>query len=312
MRGSTPVGTLSGMECAEALSQLGGMAPYSLLTQMTSRRKLRTALGRGDVVRVARDRYALPVADRGKRLAIRLDAHLSHLSAALRYGWEMCSAPAEPRLIVPSGRPLPRGERARIQVFDARPDQLDGWATSAVTTVLMCARDLAQRDALAIADSALRHRSVTAADLDAAVSAWPEHVRGIVAHATGAAANPLESALRSIALDLGLELIAQYEVRVGGDVFHPDLVDPIRGVVVEADSWSWHADKEAHERDCRRYTLLTADGWLVLRFTYDQVMHRPDFVRACLRRVYAEARGHRFSDPPVDTTLAPRVDRHVA
>lgn len=197
-------------------------------------------------------------------------------------------------------------------MYDARPDELDGWSTAAVTTVLMCARDLDQRDALAIADSALRHGSVAADELTTAAATWPEHVRVVVAHATGRAANPFESALRSLALDVGLELIAQFEVRVGESIFHPDLVDPLHGVILEADSWSYHADKEAHERDCRRYTLLTADGWLVLRFTYDQVMHRPEFVRDCLRRLYAEVVGQRFPDMPVDTLTPRGAARRVA
>lgn len=299
------------MESTQALAQLGGIAAYSPLVAMSSRRKLRTALAAGTVVRVSRDRYALPVADRGRQLAVRLDAHLSHESAALYYGWEMCGSPAEPRLIVSSDRPLPREERARIRVHDARPGELSGWATSPVTTVLMCARDLDQSDALAIADSALRRKDVAATELIEAAAAWPEHVRWLVAHASSRAANPFESALRSLVLDCGLEMVPQFEVRAGGFVFHPDLTDPIRGLIVEADSWSWHSDKETHERDCRRYTLLTIDGWLVLRFTYDDVMHRPDYVRSCLRAAYALL-GHDVGDTPRHTPTPHRVAPRVA
>lgn len=299
------------MECVEALGRLGGVAPYSALVELTSRRKLRTALARGDVVRVSRDRYALPVAERGKELAIRLDAHLSHLSAALQHGWEVCSTPAEPRLIVPSGREVPREVRARIRVYDARPGELDGWATSPVTTVLMCARDLEQRDALAVADSALRHGAVTEDELIAAAANWPDHVRWLVAHASGKAANPFESALRSLVLDCGLEMVPQFEVCAGGLVFHPDLADPVHGVLVEGDSWSWHADKEAHGRDCRRYTLLTVEGRLMLRFTYDEVMHRPDYVRACLRKAFA-LRGNVLPDTPGDAPRGHVSHRRVA
>ena len=299
------------MECVEALVQLGGVAAYAPLAAMSSRRKLRTALAAGTVVRVARDRYALPVTDRDRQLAARLDAHLSHESAALLHGWQLCGYPAEPRLIVPSDRPLPRGERARIRVYDARPDELTGWSTSPLLTVLLCARDLAQREALTIADSALRHRDVSEGELIAAVATWPDHVRWLVEHASGRAANPLESALRSLVLDCGVEMVPQFEVRAGGMLLHPDLVDPIRGLVVEADSWGWHTDKEAHGRDCRRYTLLTIDGWLVLRFTYDDVMHRPDYVRSCLRAAY-ELLGHHVDDTSRDTRTQRRGALRVA
>lgn len=37
-------------------------------------------------------------------------------------------------------------------------------------------------------------------------------------------------------------------------------------------------------KDVRRYTLLTADGWMVLRFTWDDVMLRPGWVREVLAR----------------------------
>jgi len=299
------------MECVDALAQLGGIAPYSALIAMTSRRKLRTALAAGTVARVARDRYALPASVRGRQLAIHLDAHLSHESAALEHGWEVCGSPAEPRLIVPSDRALPRGERARIRVYDARRGELHGWATAPVATVLLCARDLDQRSALAIADSALRHKDVTEEELVAAAASWPAHVQWLVAHASGKAANPFESALRSLLLDCGLEMVPQFEVHAGGSVFHPDLVDPIRGLIVEGDSWSWHADKEAHECDCRRYNLLTADGWLVLRFTYDDVMHRPRYVRSVLRAAY-ELLGHPLPDTPTDTPVRSVSGRRVA
>jgi very-short-patch-repair endonuclease len=196
-------------------------------------------------------------------------------------------------------------------VYDARPGELDGWATAPVTTVLMCARDLLQREALVIADSALRHRAVTEDALISTATAWPPHVQWLVAHASGRAANPFESALRSLALDCGVEMVLQFEVIAGGFVFHPDLADPIHGLILEADSWGWHADKESHERDCRRYTLLTIDGWMVLRFTYDDVMHRPDYVRSCIRAAYA-LRGHPLADAPDDASPSRRVDPRVA
>jgi len=247
-----------------------------------------------------------------KQLASRLDAHLSHESAALHYGWEILGAPAEPRLVIPSDRVLPIGARARVRTYDAGPGELHGWATSPVTTVLMCARDLVQRDALAIADSALRHQHVDLEQLVDAARRWPRHVQWIAAHATPKASNPFESALRSLVLECGVEMVPQYEVVAGGIVFHPDLADPTAGILVEGDSWSWHADKEAHERDCRRYTLLTCDGWVVLRFTYDDVMHRPEYVKGCIRAAYALTGGHVLDDSPCDTRPVSRVDPRVA
>ncbi len=66
-------------------------------------------------------------------------------------------------------------------------------------------------------------------------------------------------------------------------MLHPDLVDVRRRLVLEADSWTWHAGREAHDRDCWRYNALVLAGWTVLRFTWDQVMQHPERVLAALR-----------------------------
>ena len=51
------------MEVVEALVWRGGVLDAALLHHLTSRRRVRTALRSGEVVRVARGRYALPDAD---------------------------------------------------------------------------------------------------------------------------------------------------------------------------------------------------------------------------------------------------------
>jgi very-short-patch-repair endonuclease len=51
---------------------------------------------------------------------------------------------------------------------------------------------------------------------------------------------------------------------------------------IEADSYTWHGDRPAFVRDCRRYTRLVLLGWRVLRFVWEDVMHNPAYVRECL------------------------------
>ena len=67
-----------------------------------------------------------------------------------------------------------------------------------------------------------------------------------------------------------------------------DLADEGLRIVLEADSFEWHGDQIALERDCIRYNRLVADGWLVLRFSWDQVMHHPEQVRDLVRRTIAQ------------------------
>ncbi|MCF6377508.1 endonuclease domain-containing protein [Nocardioides KLBMP 9356] len=64
----------------------------------------------------------------------------------------------------------------------------------------------------------------------------------------------------------------------------PDLVDRERRMVIECESYEWHGNRKGFLKDIRRYTLLTAEGWTVLRFTWDDVMFRPAWVREVLVR----------------------------
>ena len=60
----------------------GGVLEAAVLHHLTSRRRVRSALRGGEIVRVARGRYALPDADRARVAAARLSGVVSHLSAA--------------------------------------------------------------------------------------------------------------------------------------------------------------------------------------------------------------------------------------
>jgi very-short-patch-repair endonuclease len=49
-------------------------------------------------------------------------------------------------------------------------------------------------------------------------------------------------------------------------------------IVIECDGFETHGTLDAMTGDCVRHTLLGAAGWRTLRFTWYQVMHRPDWV----------------------------------
>lgn len=66
-----------------------------------------------------------------------------------------------------------------------------------------------------------------------------------------------------------------------------DLADERLRIVLEADSFEWHGSREGLERDCIRYNRLVADGWVVLRLTWDQVTRHPEQVRDLVIRTVA-------------------------
>ena len=116
--------------------------------------------------------------------------------------------------------------------------------------------------------------------------------------ADGRAANPFESSLRAICWEVeGLEVIPQHPVRAPHWLGTPDLADVRLEVALEADSFEWHGDRASLHRDANRYNAFVAAGWLVLRFSWEEVMFHPDRVRDVLRAVVLR-RSHRCTCRP--------------
>ena len=159
-----------------------------------------------------------------------------------------------------------------------------------------CARTLPFDEALAIADSARRHAAVTSAELlrlaDAVRTTGRRSALRVVREASGLAANPFESVLRAISLDVpGLDLRPQVEIRDRGWRGRPDLVDERLGLVVEAESFEFHGQRRALRHDCERYTALVLQGWTVVRFAWEHVMFDLAYVHACLSQALHRAEG---------------------
>jgi hypothetical protein len=183
------------MRVVEVLERAGGVLDSGRLVELTSRGRVRAAVRRGDVVRQAHGRYALPTAAEGVRAAHRLTGVLSGLSAAAHHGWELKTQPARPTVTVPRNRKVPPERRVGVDLLAFEP---------------------------------------------------------------------------------------QVVISEGGFVGRPDLVDVRRRLVAEADSFEFHGHRRALRRDCRRYTALTLLGWRVLRFSWEDVMLDPAYVRRTL------------------------------
>ncbi len=282
------------------MQRLGGVADTGTLLTLTSRSRLRRARLGGDVVRDQRGRYSLPGVDEALRRANALTAVLVEDSAAQYHGWEMKHRPVSPCLAVPRTRKVaPERRRGiRLRWLDLPPEDVSRAATVPGETVVRCAARMPFDEALAIADSALRHRDVGAAELTRRAEAMPERYRArclrVVAAADGRAANPFESVLRAIALDVaGLSVEPQVPIeRIG----RPDLVDVRRRLVIEADSFEFHGRRRALKRDCERYNAFVVAGWTVIRFSWEHVMFEPDYVRRVLVAFVDGALGHALDD----------------
>jgi very-short-patch-repair endonuclease len=273
------------MHPAAVARELGGLATKAQLLVVCTEREVRRAVANGTVLRLARGRYAVPHAKEAVRTAAVLSGTVTHLSAAQYHGWEVAHVPDLPWVAVPRNRKISDADRELAQIVYSTAR---GMVTDPVRTVIDCARRLPFGDGLAVADSALRHRHVHEAGLVSAAEAargpGADRCRRVAREATPLAANPLESMLRSISLDVpGLSVRPQVEIRLPGFTVHPDLVDERLGLVIEAEGFMFHAaTPKQFDSDVERYTQLVVSGRTVARFTRSQVEHRPDYVQDAL------------------------------
>jgi very-short-patch-repair endonuclease len=60
-----------------------------------------------------------------------------------------------------------------------------------------------------------------------------------------------------------------------------------RRVALELDGYAYHSDPEDHQADLRRANEVMADGWVLRRFTYSDLLTDPDGFIATVREVLA-------------------------
>jgi len=79
-----------------------------------------------------------------------------------------------------------------------------------------------------------------------------------------------------------------YEFQYPIGIYHIDFAWPDHRLLVEVDGWETHGTPAAMQEDLERQNYLVAQGWTVLRFTWHDVVRRPDYVA---RQILAALRG---------------------
>lgn len=281
------------MDVRLALLELGGVARSAELVAVVGRHAMVKAADLHIIVRLRRGVYALPEVEEHQRAALQAAGHLSHVSAAAHWGWSLKSIPRHAQVIVPRGgkvRAVP--PRTRIWYRDCPRESIVDGVTDPLRTVIDCARDLPFDEALCVADSALRSGDVTKRELveaaDAQRGPGSRRAREVAEAASDRAANPLESVLHAICRGVrGLTVVQQLPIHELETYAQVDLCDEGLRLVIEAEGYETHGTRAGFDRDCRRYTVLATAGWLVLRFTWTQVMFEPEWVTARLAEAVA-------------------------
>lgn len=66
-----------------------------------------------------------------------------------------------------------------------------------------------------------------------------------------------------------------------------DVAFPEAKVAVEVDGWAWHMDVDRFRADRHKGNALVRDRWDLLRFTWHDLTHRPDYVLGAIRAALA-------------------------
>lgn len=277
----------------EILARLGGCATAAELAGAVPPGALKAAVQRGDVERLARGVYGLPSVGPDRLAAVAYDGVVSYTSAAITWGLPVLVRPEKPHVTVPAQRRPRPGRPAELHWAAVSPTERAARLTSLLRTVLDCARILPFGEALAIADAALATGRVTKDELVAAAVSMrgpgrPNAVR-VATEATGKSESFLESMLRSLLITEGIEgFEPQVVVHTGGTRARVDLGHRPARIALEAEGYEFHGSPGSFAADCRRYDDLVTAGWLVLRFTYQQVIGDPSWVVETVRSAVAQ------------------------
>lgn len=223
-------------------------------------------------------------------------------TAAVLWGLDLAVEPTVLELLVPHGRRLRPGpddvrqsRSGRTALLVPVPGCAAVAASTAVDTVLACAGELPLAEGVVLVDSALRTGACTRSGLRRALSARRgtadlARIRAALRWCDPRSGSVLESLLRVLLCQAGLQPPStQHPVLDGGgrQVARVDLAWPAARLVVEVDGRRWHDPADRRDADRRRDNRCAALGWRVLRFTWADVVHRPEAVVGCVRAALA-------------------------
>jgi very-short-patch-repair endonuclease len=286
-----------------ARRQHGVISRRQLILAGLSDRHIRTLIGQGHLVTdavqgVYRSTTVQPTTWTLSWAAVLgARAVLSHQSAALVWGIDLPHG-RDVHVTVPSRRRtrMPAGVLVHRVALDAA-DVVDhqGIAmTSRVRTVLDCLGVLPGDIARTLFDRALQKRWVGVHDVRSRLigerGRWGnQQIRRLLAEATmgdSEAERVLHAILREAGIT-GWQANAVVEVAFGA--IEVDVLFSHASLVIEVDGWAHHTATDRFQEDRRRQNALIGAGWNVLRFTWRDLIERPDAVVATVQAGLARA-----------------------
>lgn len=147
------------------------------------------------------------------------------------------------------------------------------------TALVVASGCLAPVDLVTMAGDAVAKRLLALPDVHAVAAELPPRARVPLAAITGESGSCSEARFAEVLRRARIRFRQQVAVLPGIRV---DFLIG-RRLVVECDSRTWHGGNVNYERDRRRDAKLAAAGYIVIRLSYQQVMHETDAVLAQIR-----------------------------
>ncbi len=150
-------------------------------------------------------------------------------------------------------------------------------------TIVDCLGTLGPASARRLADRALQQRQISAEDLRRRLCDEPKRwgngqIRTLHDELCGASAES-ERILHALLRTAGLAgWRPNLAVSISGARYEIDVAFESVMVAVEVDGWAHHSTPERFRADRRKQNALILAGWTVLRFTWADLVERPEYV----------------------------------
>lgn len=228
---------------------------------------------------------------------------LSHQSAVAWWGADLPEPVGCLHVTAPRNRgrladsaPGIRLHRAALPSVDC-VKHLGVGVTTPLRTALDIARALPREDAVVVVDGLARRKLLRRQDFVEAALLLPigrgrPAANNVARLMDERAGSVFETRARLLMVAAGLpHPVCQFVVRHRGSwIGRVDFAWPDLRVIVECDGYEFHSDRDAFERDRRRWNALTLAGWRVVLVTWRDVSDHPEVVTDTIGRALAEAR----------------------
>ncbi len=265
-----------------------------------SRQQIEHLIARGALVKLGHGVYRLRGAPAREDTALWhavLATGGSLMGAAAAYVWQLIpDFPDRIEVLLPAHRRVtpPANVRLRRLVAEAGDvtERFRLPITTRARTILDCAAFRSVPDSVALVDRALSQHWLTLNQLERRLErpvAGNRSLRRILRTQLAGAEAESERRLHRVLRQAGIGgWTANYcVVARGRTVARIDVAFVAARLAIEVDGLAYHSDVSRFQRDRTRQNDLVQLGWTVLRFTWRDIVERPAYVLATIRRQLA-------------------------